>query len=1455
MINMTSLNDDMSTQIDLDGLVNGVATRLERRLNKPGIFILASPGCSRGRLVTVLLRRGLVDVVYAYGGFGSKVGDDVRGRVNEFGSIDELAGKLGSVNGRVAVVARSTTDAIRLRNKLGNAEVIYLPKYYEDAAKEVLAGGVPRVARVRHEGLGEGISPSMLREDLPSKDVESIRKLSPGKGDLKDVIKDFLKKAPKDAATQAVITGLSLLLKVDAAVSLAGSLVGRFVEIVMSRWRKNRDEVIGGFVGLMSVAREVRNYLCDERLCDERFEAVFDEVAYEWGLSIEEFTNTITNIANITAKQLTEEDIKKIINDKLESIEKELNEVKTKVERLLIGANKVEGLLVGAKVFYIYDVENGLLYGNFIVEGGVPRIITWVGTAKDNLVTDLVDAGEFRKVAEEVFSKLVKDGRVVLIGPRGIGKSTLATYVTWRSLLGGLGNVVLDKPIDAAIHIESLRPGDAVKLNNLVEATGKRFVVIYDPSPIEAYYKPETMQRARYDIKGIRETLKELMEVGNAWVVIILPRELYDEVSKSEELRNILNEIRSYIIDVNLKNEGFLKEIIKKYSGCDDVSDSLVKWIMNFDSYTLVAKYVGIWLRERGCKVEDVDKALRESAGEPKLFFANYMWSTVLRRNEDLAKKVSIPLILHAVFGPIPEGFTYITKAVNEGGVWKLIDRDYLAESKLEDLREDDLEPIAKWLSTWHEDLIEETLKELVGLRGGEPRKHYIDRGFRDLIEALDWGFKKALEEVRGLSHEVKPEKIESNLLIFVGERLKNALKPYTDCWKRTAFIIGHALAGIPTVPRPEDLPKDLLEDAEYLSDALGECGVDDYLLVGNVIPPLIWYLIKNHARALTEAFIDEYNEAVGEVSRVRDIVKYRDRGISSAEEFYGLGLASIIAKAAGLGKVVESGGADAALHIALSAIQHVASPDLIKPILDALEPLRDKAPHRYIELLAHASNMESLDLVTVRYIFKELNEILGNYGDVIRGHAWSLVHAINAYTNLLTMLLVYFSDKVEDAVGRVTYLLNELDKLSPSLGVIAWAYALGPALRYEDVRGLMEEKLDIDVVDKANEILGKLNKMRDEVQELMSDKEFMGYVESKSVKADEKAVKGVILEAMSYLKYGLAKYRLISDEHDEVEELFNEVAGERREIGDYKNYLTARSWVLRVEAIKGSLVGKKLVDGFRQLYEETFSKEHFMPTAMYLSAASHVLGDYLVSLALMGGDEEVKKIKKMLEEHLWVLNADRRVSVLTRLMLNALLSPRVELSGELKGKLSVNSEELIDAFRSDMDIEFLPALRIAFGIAKPEDVGEMCMLINDLIKGERVVCGVYAIERLRWGLVDDFRELLITRFGRLKELGVNADKLLNMFDEFMELVVRLDGKSLAQLIAPGNSIARLALMLHALINDDERLAKAHALIGAVEVTGNKLLTKLVLETYSACYDLKSEGFRRAIAKLFFYHV
>jgi len=1468
-------------------------------LNKPGVFILASPGCSRGLLVTELLRRGLVDAVYAYVGFGSKVNEDVRGRVNEFNSVDELAGKLGSANGRVVVVTKSTADAVRLRDKLGKAEVIYLPEYYKDVAKEVLSEGYSkqsmkfkffvkvakevlcrgapgvdkvRLARVRHEGLGEGISPSMLREDLLGKDVESIRELSPGKVSFVDLIKDFLKKAPIDAASQAIKEGLSFLLGVGAAVSLVGSLAGRFLEMVVSRWGNNRDEVIGGFVRLLRVARKVKNnYLRNERLRDERLEAVFDEVAYEWGLNIEEFAKTITNIANIAeGKQLTEEDIKKLINDNLENFKKELDKVK----------EKVNGLLADVKVFFNDDVENGLLYDNFIVVGGVPKIKTWGGTAKNDLETDLVDAGKFRKVAEEVFSRLVKNGRVVLVGPRGIGKSTLATYVVWRSLFGGLDNMVLNEPVYAVIRVDSLNPGYALALNNRIKTAGRRFVVIYDPSPIKAYYKPEAMQVVEHGkesdenitlkelIESVKTTLKELIEVRNAWVVIILPSELYEQVQRGKEedvdLRQVLDNLERDVVTVDLKEEVFLREIIKRYSGCDNVSDDLVRRVMNFDSYTLVAKYVGIWLHEKKCEVEDVEKALRESAGKPKLFFAHYIWGVILGKSLDLAMKASVPLILHAAFGPIPEGITYITKAVNRDGTWKLIDRNELAKSKLEDLREDDLEPIAKWLSTWHGDLIEETLRELVGLHGEEARKHYIDHGFENLIKTLNRSYhEKALEEVRGLSREVKPEEVKSNLLIFVGERLKHALKPYTDCWKRAAFIIGHALTGHPTLPKPEDLPESLRRDfAESLGDALRECEVDYYLLVDNKIPPLIIGLVimgLAYTFALAWAFIDKYNEAIGEVNRILNISRGRD--ISNAESFYvfrlasiiadsfyGLGLASIIADAVRLGRDVKPSDADIALRITLVAIKSVALPILITPILNALEPLHGKAPHRYLELLAYASNTEGLDRDTVRHIFGKLNEILHKYGDVVKEHAWPLVYAIVVYADLLWKYLGHFnSDEVKDMVGRVVYLLNELGKFESKLGVIAWAYALVPAIRHENVRRLMKEKLGIDVVGKASEVLEELNDMRERVQELMGDKEFMGYVESKPGKADEDSVKREILEAALVLKHVLAIYLFDNDELDKARDLFNEVAEELEKIGDYENELINRSWVLRVEAIKDSLVGGKLVDGFRQLYEETFYKKPFMRTARYLSTASAKLSNYLVSLALMGDHET---INKLLEEHLWVLNANKQFSVLTRLMLNALLSPKGGLSSELQGKLSVNPEELVDAFESYIDSNSLPALRVALDIAKPEDGIKLCEEFNDefcvdlvlAVKGNSVV-------------VEGLREGMNAYINSLKRFGSDVEPLIN---EFKGLVRGLDGRSLVQLIATSNSGARLALMLRALINGNKELANAHALYGAIHYFPSKLLRRLFLEAYKECKescDLDKDEFRRAIARLFFFHV
>jgi len=1455
--NKALLSDGLSARVDLDGLVNRVVTELESRLNKPGIFILASPGCSRGRLVTALLRRGLVDVVYAYVGFRSKVGDDVRGRVNEFNSVDELAGKLGSANGRVAVVVRSTTDAVRLRDKLGKAEVIYLPEYYKDAAKKVLKGVDLEVARVRHEGLGEGISPSMLREDLPSDVIKSIRELSLGKDDLKDVIKDFLRKAPIDVATQAVITGLSFLLGVGAAVSLVGSLAGRFLESVVGRWRKNRDEVLGGFVRLVDVAREVKNYLCDERLCDERFEAVFDEVAYEWGLNIEEFAKTITNIANIVeGKQLTEEDIKKIINDKLKSIEEALEEIEEELREV---RERVGGLLVGVEVFFINDFEDGLVYPTVKLVGGELMVLGEYG------YHEVVRTGFFSTLTNEVKQRLGAGSLVVLTGPKGVGKSTLATVTIWNLLRSGEVGLVL--------RIRELPDGEVVEsfrsfIENFLIRDWKYFgnlIILYDPTGVygqirgvEAPSKLETT--VRNVLEAVRRAIENAKSIlgrepsARVGVLIILPTDLYNALSNDTK-----GKLESYRLDAPLNDTEFLAKLIMEYtrtsdkpSGCKISNEELNKLagkVAGFDSgHALIARLIGEELARSNCDVGKIGELISKAKGKAEAFMIlhiNRLFKVHKSTNTNTAKAlVEIFALRRPFINSVAPGGPILTPGI-VGLIGERRGAKILYDAEGRELR--------GWLVIRQHDLIEEAIKKLLKciVSEGEECKELGDAPEPWKTRGVRGTLMKVLENVRCESTAVE---------YFVGKYGKDftdALRDFSNCWKRAALIIGYASTWHPIVHRPEDLPESLRGNvAESLGDALRECDVDYYLLVSNKMPLITGMGL---AYTLALAFIDKYNEAVAEVNRILNIAGSRG-SISNVESFYGLGLASIIAYAARFDRDVKSSDADIALHIASFAIPSVALPDPIMPTLNALEPLYDKAPHRYLRLLALASDMENLDLFTVWYIFDKLNEILDKYGDAVKEHAWSLVHAIDAYATLLREYFGHFNrEEVGYMIGRVVDLLNELGRLKSKLGVIAWADALPPALRHEYVRGLMEEKLGIDVVGKASEVLKELNDMRERVQELMRDEEFMSYVESWVVKADEEAVKIVILEAASLLKHALAIYRLDNNELIEARDLFNELAEERREIGDYKNDLVDRSLALRVKAVEGSLVDDELIKKFQQLYEETFNVEHFKLTAGYLSTASGTLGEYLVSLALTGNYE---MINKLLKEQLLVLNAVNLVSVLTRLTLNALLSPKVKLSSELEGKLSVKPEELIDTFGYDILRNYLPAFMVAFGMIRPEDGYEECMSIED--STEKKICrnavlvaadDSDAVGRLRGMLIDYHKQILQIlenkRSGWLRELNFDTNELIS---EFEKLVNGLDGKSLVQLLAIHFSTAPLALILHALINGNGKLVKALALYGAIN-SSSKLLGRLYLEAYRACCDLKNESFRHALARLFFYHV
>jgi len=1281
----------------------------------------------------------------------------------------------------------------------------------EDGAREVLEGWVEAYSKAI-ETLRKVLD---MGEDLLRWEESSVAFLSNFVNNLASYVIGGLATIPISVASLAIISVLTYM----AFKKEGEGYLREIIELRRSLERLRRPD--GEF--------------------NELGELLVYSVAYAMGMSYDEAKKALMDITGLSIDELER---------RVNEVEGRIKELEVKVNELnnwvnLLKQKLAANIIIANKV----DFEQGIIYPNIKVENGELRIRIGDG------YHSIVKAGKFNELVNEVRDRLLKQGFVVVVGSKGIGKSTLAAAVIWELFMNSdIGLVARVDVLDSKNY-----PKFVTFVENYGEEFGKyfgRLLILYDPVSTEAYERVDIDVEAPIQT-NIERTIKDLMnaiksissEASKPLTLIVIPSDVYNALSG--EMGNAL-EVYRLDVSQGLINTEFLAELIREYTrtksnpnGCalsDRELSELAGELAEFDSgHALIARLIGEELARSNCDVGEVEELINNAKGKAKAFIILHINGLFkVHENPDITKALAEIFALRRPFvDEVGPGDPILTPVIVE-----LIGEKRGASL----LQGDEGEELRGWLAIRQHDLIEEAIKKL--LYCIEDKEEWC----KDLGNALEPWVPKTVKLLKEVSEKVFDE--DDAVKYFVhnyGKEFTNTLRDFSNkCWRRATLIIGHALAGIPIVPRPEDLPKDVVES---LGDVLGKCGVDDYLLVGNKIPQLIWYLIKNHARALAKVFINKYNGAVGEVRRVLNIARGRG-GIHETEGFYGLGLSSIIAKAVKLNKVVKPGDADAALHIASFAIQHVASTDLIMLILDALRPLRGKAPQRYLEVLAFASNREDLDSDTVRHIFYELNEILDDYGDVVRGYAWSLANAIIAYARLLKGHREYFDDeKVEDVVGGVADLLNELGRFKTSLGVIARAHALAPALIHRDVRGLMEEKLGINVVRKAGEVLEELGKMRDEVQELMSDKEFMGYVESKSVKADEKAVKKVILEATSTLKHALAIYRLNNDKLEEAVRLFNEVAEEYREIGEYENYLIDRGWALRVEAIKGSLVGEELVDGFRRLYEETFNVKRFKPTAKYLSTASLILGSYLVSLALTG---DYETISKLLEEHWQVLDANEQASVLTRLMLNALLGPRVGLSGELEDKLSIYRWELIDAFRYEMKDGFRPALRVALGSAKLELEVTMCWSFIDSTKRRTCKHAIsvatndnVAVARLREQLINRFWRLLSKRLGLLKELGVDADVL---FNEFRGLVNGLDGKSLVQLIAPTNSGAQLALMLHALINCNEKLAKAHAFAGAMIFT-DKLPARLFLEAYRACCDPNNEEFRRAIAKLFFYHV
>jgi hypothetical protein len=654
-------------------------------------------------------------------------------------------------------------------------------------------------------------------------------------------------------------------------------------------------------------------------------------------------------------------------------------------------------------------------------------------------------------------------------------------------------------------------------------------------------------------------------------------------------------------------------------------------------------------------------------------------------------------------------------------------------------------------------------------------------------------------------------------------------------CWERAAFIAGYALAGHPVLPRREQLREDV---AEALGDALKPCAVDAYLIIGDVIPLFsidVALLAPIRELNILSPLADA--EAVNAAKKTAEELTARWRGgnVGLPEALHALGLAALAAR----GEVDEET-ADLLLYAASFAVQRVTHPVAVLPILAALLPLGEKAPHRYVVALAAASGLTLLDQKTVQYIYDTLQQLKNHLPKT--GRIWPLVEAVSAYSNLLRKHLGHIWDRWEEAVADMCELYSKVRRRSAEatpesnlsaqrlFNAVTRAHVLATALEHDDLAQHVQRHCSLsDLIKEAETVRGVLDNAAarpEELRKIMeNDADFAEWVVARSVTGNA----GRLFEELrTWFTYELARYKLnhALDERGELDEKKLEEAAEefekaaeiREKLKQWDNYLADRSWALRTRVLAAKSWEELLerAKGFRDLWRE--AEEHRKPTAEYSAKVASIFGEYLVYLAVSGDRE---RAEELLKERRWLLDYVPEVSVATRLML------RLFGVGE-----EARQEEVVVVFEPHLSSEFRPALSMLAGRLQRDEALEECAKLSEA-------------------------EYCVDAVASAAGNRVVAEMLRSVIEivvpEARPLLDKVDGRTLVEVLASIRSQALLVFMLLAAVVGRADAVRLHGLWGSAGFK-EPLPRRLFRAVYESCSDLNSEGCRLALLKLYYLH-
>jgi len=562
-------------------------------------------------------------------------------------------------------------------------------------------------------------------------------------GNVKGVIGDFLDKVVHSLGVES--------LKAPAS-GFAGRLFEWFIK------REPRDKTLTSIARLLKAVVVAKKYVEDDT-----FEAVVDEVASKWGLSHDTFKHFIDNLYKLaTEKLVTEEELERLrslsdeefkkrieelvderwekfrkeVEERLDKIEEELEELKKKVKEQ---GKKLEnlGVLLG-----VYEKPKAL---GFDLKKKTFEVFSYRYA--------LVTSGRFEEYSSEILEKVSRGEFIILVGPKGVGKSVLARYSLAKAL---------DTGFFVVYEVEQGKLKQLKKLGGVLNTFGKWPVIFYDPSAPEYYeldFEEVGFEEAP-EIKKIRNTVIKLISAYKRWkksgintsIVVVLPNDIFDTIKERvEEAKK--KGVKLTILEVDLRQADFLTDVVKAYSGGDcgeEVYKRLGEYIADnyAGGYTLVAKYAGEWLRQTKCAAE-VEEAVKAGGGSAEAFIAQYMYINVFRSNTDFLRKLAIPFIVRAKLGPMPPKWLEKFPAL-EGN------RLVCHGNPLESLTDPEKEFVKNWLSQEHEDIVEGVIKGIVEGELSKRLKSLVEEAkARGVEQTVSTAIVKNVEEMEETIREV----------------------------------------------------------------------------------------------------------------------------------------------------------------------------------------------------------------------------------------------------------------------------------------------------------------------------------------------------------------------------------------------------------------------------------------------------------------------------------------------------------------------------------------------------------------------------------------------------------------------------------------------------------------------------------------------------------------------------